>query len=321
MRWATAACCGRPRSTSTAFPTSPTRTGIRCTRVAQDLELSINFHVGVGNTAEEIEQAMNRESYDPAANAARSTMSFVGNVRTLSTLLTCGLLDRFPRSNFVSVESGFGYLPFLLDSLDWQWRNSGAGERYPERLLPSEYFFRQVYGTFWFEEAALPLLPRYQDNVMFETDFPHPRACTRGPAVTPRCPLTSFAATPRSSARTSCGRCSTTTRRASTTWTDEEKRMSEPTADPRRGVRVFRASEAREMHDTPMMRKPQIDDAAREALPEFSAAGGTFGIVLFGDPEHPDDGGMSLVRTWFAPELRAAASLTQRRLPVLRRRR
>jgi quercetin dioxygenase-like cupin family protein len=77
--------------------------------------------------------------------------------------------------------------------------------------------------------------------------------------------------------------------------------MPEPTTPLRRGVRVFRGSEAREMHDTPMMRKPQVDDAAREALPEFSAAGGTFGMVLFGDPEHPDDGGMSLVRTWFAP--------------------
>jgi hypothetical protein len=77
--------------------------------------------------------------------------------------------------------------------------------------------------------------------------------------------------------------------------------MPEPTTQLRRGVRVFRGSEAREMHDTPMMRKPQVDDAAREALPEFSAAGGTFGMVLFGDPDDPDDGGLSLVRTWFAP--------------------
>ena len=150
--------------------------------VAQDLGMSINFHVGVGNTAEEIEQAMNRRGYDPAANAARSTMSFVGNIRTLSLLLTSGLLDRFPRLNFVSVESGFGYLPFLLDSLDWQWLGSGARDRYPDRLMPSEYFRRQVYGMFWFEKDSLELLPKYQDNVMFETDFPHPTSLHPGPA-------------------------------------------------------------------------------------------------------------------------------------------
>ncbi len=141
---------------------------------AQERGLSINFHVGVGNTAEEIEQAMNRSSYDPAANAARSSMSFISNARTLGLLLTSGLCDRFPRLNFVSVESGFGYVPFLLDSLDWQWANSNAPAVYPDRMFPSEYFKRQVYAMFWFEHKSLALLPDYQDNVMFETDFPHP---------------------------------------------------------------------------------------------------------------------------------------------------
>ena len=149
---------------------------------AQDLGMSINFHVGVGNTAEEIEQAMNRESYDPAANTARSSMSFISNVRTIGLLLTSGVCDRFPRLDFVSVESGFGYVPFLLDSLDWQWVNANARRRYPDRLLPSEYFRRQVYSMFWFESNSLELLPKYEDNVMFETDFPHPTSLHPGPA-------------------------------------------------------------------------------------------------------------------------------------------
>jgi len=149
---------------------------------AQDLGMSINFHVGVGNTAEEIEQAMNRESYDPAANTARSSMSFISNVRTIGLLLTSGVCDRFPRLDFVSVESAFGYVPFLLDSLDWQWVNANARRRYPDRLLPSEYFRRQVYSMFWFESNSLELLPKYEDNVMFETDFPHPTSLHPGPA-------------------------------------------------------------------------------------------------------------------------------------------
>jgi predicted TIM-barrel fold metal-dependent hydrolase len=151
--------------------------------VAQDLDQSINFHIGVGNTAEELAVALDRDGYEPAANTARTTMSFVGNVRSLAALMTCGLLDRFPRLNFVSVESGFGYLPFLLDTLDWQWMNSGALERYPSRMLPREYFFRQIYTMFWFEHKALALLPEYQDNVMFETDFPDPTCLHSGPGT------------------------------------------------------------------------------------------------------------------------------------------
>jgi uncharacterized protein len=43
-------------------------------------------------------------------------------------------------------------------------------------LLPSEYFARNVYACYWFEQIA----PRRlidnigPENVMFETDFPHP---------------------------------------------------------------------------------------------------------------------------------------------------
>ncbi|MFI5047991.1 MAG: amidohydrolase family protein [Acidimicrobiia bacterium] len=149
---------------------------------AAELGMSINFHVGVGNSAEEIDAAMNRSAWEPAYQTARSSMTYVANYRTIGQLITSGVLDRFPTLDFVSVESGFGYLPFLLDALDWQWMATGAKHHYPDRLMPSEYFRRQVYGTFWFEKDALPLLANYQDNVMFETDFPHPTSLAPGPA-------------------------------------------------------------------------------------------------------------------------------------------
>jgi predicted TIM-barrel fold metal-dependent hydrolase len=52
-------------------------------------------------------------------------------------------------------------------------------------MLPSEYFRRQIYACFWFErgpsfEAALH---SYPDNMMWETDFPHPTSQSPGPAT------------------------------------------------------------------------------------------------------------------------------------------
>jgi predicted TIM-barrel fold metal-dependent hydrolase len=42
-------------------------------------------------------------------------------------------------------------------------------------LRPSEYFRRQIYGCFWFERHGLDqMLALYPDNVLWETDFPHP---------------------------------------------------------------------------------------------------------------------------------------------------
>ena len=43
-------------------------------------------------------------------------------------------------------------------------------------LLPSEYFRRQVYACCWFETIPSDEMLEFvgKDNLMFETDFPHP---------------------------------------------------------------------------------------------------------------------------------------------------
>jgi predicted TIM-barrel fold metal-dependent hydrolase len=98
---------------------------------------------------------------------------------------TFGVCHRFPNLPFVSVESGFGFVPFLIEALDWQWRHMSGPTRMPERLLPSEYFRRQIYATFWFEQSTLAQLPDWVDNVMFETDYPHNTCLIPGSQVAP----------------------------------------------------------------------------------------------------------------------------------------
>jgi uncharacterized protein len=109
-------------------------------------------------------------------------MVFLGNATTIVDLILSGLCDRFPRLNFVSVESGAGYLPYLLEAMDWQWLNTGCPQNYPGSSLPSEIFRRQIYGTFWFENRSLDSITDLVDNMMFETDFPHPTSLSPGPA-------------------------------------------------------------------------------------------------------------------------------------------
>ena len=111
-----------------------------------------------------------------------TTLGLISNARAIVEVLVSGICDRFPTLNFVSVESGFGYVPYLIHALDWQWLNNGAQEAYPNRLMPSEYFKRQVYATFWFEGPTVTrLIDLFADNVMFESDFPHPTSLSPGP--------------------------------------------------------------------------------------------------------------------------------------------
>jgi predicted TIM-barrel fold metal-dependent hydrolase len=99
-------------------------------------------------------------------------------------IITAGVCHRFPRLDFVSVESGVGWVPFLLEALDWQWANYGVWRERPELdLKPSEYFRRQVYACFWFERgSALAAVEAFEDNVLYETDYPHPTSMSPGPA-------------------------------------------------------------------------------------------------------------------------------------------
>ena len=149
---------------------------------AQDAGMSVNFHVGAGDTSENVNDA---NKIGLKANFARtSTLFFLENGQCIADILMGGVCHRFPKLKFVSVESGVGWIPFLLEALDWQWQNNGVSDEHPEYdLLPSEYFERQVYGAFWFEEknigSALELFP---DNMLFETDYPHPTCQAPGPA-------------------------------------------------------------------------------------------------------------------------------------------
>jgi uncharacterized protein len=148
---------------------------------AGDAGVTVNFHIGGGRIGELI---MDGVEMGFRANFARmSAILFTDNLRCIGDLINGGVCHRFPDLKFVSVESGVSMIPGALESMDWQWRNGGVTREHPEYdLLPSEYFRRQIYACFWYERAAvIPALLAYPDNMLFETDFPHPTCQHPGP--------------------------------------------------------------------------------------------------------------------------------------------
>ncbi len=148
---------------------------------ARDAGVPVNFHIGGGRIGEQF--ALGADLGFRANFSRISSMLFFDNLTCISDLIHGGVCHRFPDVAFVSVESGVGSIPPALESFDWQWRNGGVAEEHPEYdLLPSEYFRRQIYGCFWFErDHLLEALHAYPDNMMFETDFPHPTCQHPGP--------------------------------------------------------------------------------------------------------------------------------------------
>ncbi len=148
---------------------------------AQEAGVPVNFHVGGGSMGTQFEDAAGMGWMTNFAKV--SSLIFMDNMRCIADLIFGGVCHRFPDLKLVSVESGVGWLPAALETFDWQWRNGGPTIEHPEYdLLPSEYFRRQIYGCFWFEEqAALDAIAQYPDNIMFETDYPHPTCQHPGP--------------------------------------------------------------------------------------------------------------------------------------------
>jgi predicted TIM-barrel fold metal-dependent hydrolase len=144
---------------------------------AQDADLSISFHLGSGDFSKGF--AKDRvEAYGICAVRVATTVDlFLGNASQVVDLLCSGVLARFPRLKFVSVESGIGAIPFILEAADYTFEDSHVWRERPYfDMKPSEYFRRQVYATWFFERDTVPHVIEKigADRILFETDYPHP---------------------------------------------------------------------------------------------------------------------------------------------------
>ena len=140
---------------------------------AQDAELSINFHVGSGASMGLNKQSKMTTGVPMIDLAHLSARAITANIEVMLTILFSGILEKFPNLKVVSSESGIGWVPYLLEVADHQWeaqdlRNHGMG------IKPSEYFKRQCFVNFWFEDLG----PKMRhviglQSIMWESDFPH----------------------------------------------------------------------------------------------------------------------------------------------------
>jgi predicted TIM-barrel fold metal-dependent hydrolase len=142
-----------------------------------DLGLPVNFHIGASQTSSSWFGSMPWPSFDPERKLALgSLMVMISNFRTLGNLLLSGVFERHPTLNVVSVESGLGWIPFLIEGLDYEVSETAPHIGEHLSMKPSDYFKRQVSVCYWFEKESMRGALDFvgPDRVLFETDFPHP---------------------------------------------------------------------------------------------------------------------------------------------------
>jgi predicted TIM-barrel fold metal-dependent hydrolase len=152
----------------------------------QDLNVPVNFHIGSGSFIGEIEKFWHPDRRgwfeDGTLNGPicifTAISNFLGNMQDIMNLILTGMLEKYPKLRFVSVESGCGWAPFVIQCMEHQWREMLApAQRAQFKRTPKEMFMDQIYMTLYLEDHnCIDAYINYfgADNLLFETDFPHP---------------------------------------------------------------------------------------------------------------------------------------------------
>ena len=136
--------------------------------LVQETGLPITFHVSTGR--------------DPRAARGNGgavvnyvSHSLAPTIEPVANLCASGVLERFPRLRFATIEAGIGWVPWLLTAMDEAYRKHHFWVRPKLAKLPSEYFRLHGMASFQEDPPGLDLAERYGllDNLMWGNDYPH----------------------------------------------------------------------------------------------------------------------------------------------------
>jgi predicted TIM-barrel fold metal-dependent hydrolase len=166
--------------------------------LANEQRSVVNFHIGSGGLRKlqdsdpAVQEARRQgsavagpnpdvywESFGPQRRlAVLATQFYMSNVRVIVNFCMSGMFDKYPDVKISSAESGIGWIPFILEAMEYQLDEmvTTAEEKAVQKRRPTEYFRDHFYVTFWFEKVGP--LKTLEDigihNVFVETDIPHP---------------------------------------------------------------------------------------------------------------------------------------------------
>lgn len=132
---------------------------------AQDADLPLCLHFGTGGAPE----------VAPDANFAVAIALFGMNSQFATVdLLLSPVFHKFPRLRVALSEGGIGWIPYILERVDYVWERHRWYTGVNTEVRPSDLFREHIFGCFIADEAGVAM--RHMagiDNLMFEGDYPH----------------------------------------------------------------------------------------------------------------------------------------------------
>jgi uncharacterized protein len=138
---------------------------------AQEMEVPIAMHILTGFDYSTSERRF--EGLERYRTTVESKLSDA--IHTLFDLIFYGVLERYPQLNVVFAENEIGWVPWVIQQWDFYVKRFEKINPAPIKLLPSEYFARQMHFTFFNDHVGTRNFEHGWgvDNCMWSNDFPH----------------------------------------------------------------------------------------------------------------------------------------------------
>ncbi len=141
-------------------------------KAAAEVNMPVHFHTIITTPAAPVPQDL-AENFKEASNATRITGAQLPLATILSSVIHGGALDRYPSLRIVFGESGIGWIPYILDRMDYEYEDRFK-ESIALKMKPSDYWRRQCRATFQNDRIGVKLLDDLGiDTVMWGSDYPH----------------------------------------------------------------------------------------------------------------------------------------------------
>ena len=132
---------------------------------AQDTSMPLCMHFGSGGAPE----------VAPDANFAVAIALFGMNSQfTTVDMVFSPVFHKFPNLKVALSEGGIGWIPYVVERLDYVWDRHRWYTDIDKEARPSDIFREHIFGCFIADEAGVEMRHLIGlENLMFEGDYPH----------------------------------------------------------------------------------------------------------------------------------------------------
>jgi len=134
----------------------------------EEVDLPMTFHVSTGRDPRGV-TGLGGAVINYVCHSVPTVME------PLVNLISSGVFERHPKLKAGSIEGGIGWVPWMLEAMDYSFQAHHMWVRPVMPELPSFYYRRNCFSAFMEDHVTLPRAEELGivDNLMWSNDYPH----------------------------------------------------------------------------------------------------------------------------------------------------